>query len=82
VVRGRNPALDLLGGLLWAAALIAALRLRSGVTAPSPAVLACAVLAVVGAAIAWRGRGPARLSAQLATAPALPQEAGREATLS
>jgi eukaryotic-like serine/threonine-protein kinase len=83
VVRWQNPALDLLGALLWAAALVASLRLQAGTAGPSPAVLAAAVLAVVAAAIVWRARrasdprGP-----MLGAAPRPLQEAGREATLS
>jgi hypothetical protein len=81
VVRGRNPALDLLGALIWAAALIAALRLRAGAAAPAPGVLAVVVLAVVAAVIAWRARASAREQGQL-LAPGPLQDAGREATLS
>jgi hypothetical protein len=82
VVRGRNPVVDLLGALLWAAALVAALRLRSGVAAPAPAVLAAVVIALVAAAIAWRSRAPRgpRAAALGRAHPAL-HEAGREATL-
>jgi hypothetical protein len=81
VVRGRNPALDLLGALLWAAALIASLQLRSGVAGPAPGVLAAAVLAVVATAIALRARSAARQQGHL-LAPGPLQDAGREATLS
>jgi len=81
VVRGRNPALDLLGALIWAAALIAALRLPAGAAAPAPGVLAVVVLAVVASMIAWRARASAREQGQL-LAPGPLQDAGREATLS
>ncbi len=81
VVRGRNPALDLLGALLWAAALIAALQLRSGAAGPAPGVLAAAVLAVVATAIALRARNAARQQGHL-LAPGPLQDAGQEATLS
>lgn len=60
LVRGRSAALDLLGALVWAAALVAAHRLRAGAIAPSPAVLAIAVLALVAATLAWRERSHAR----------------------
>jgi eukaryotic-like serine/threonine-protein kinase len=80
VVRGRNPALDILGGLVWAAALVAALRLESGVASPSPGVLAAAVLAVVAAVVLLRARGPH--APVLVPAPLPMQEAGREGTLS
>jgi eukaryotic-like serine/threonine-protein kinase len=83
LVRGRSTALDLLGALIWAAALVAALRLRDGAIAPSPALLALAVLAVVGAALAWRARAAAAPSRRGFGAPAPPlREAGRQATLS
>jgi eukaryotic-like serine/threonine-protein kinase len=82
VVRGRNPALDLLGALVWAAALVAALRLPSGVAAPSPAVLALTVLALVAGVILWRARGGAHPQGATLGAVASPlPEAGREATL-
>jgi hypothetical protein len=82
VVRGRNAALDLLGAMVWAAALVAALRLRAGTAGPSPAVLAAAVLAVVAAVIVWRARRPPQpRGATLGDAPRALQEAGREATL-
>jgi hypothetical protein len=82
VVRGRNPALDLLGALLWAAALLAALRLRAGAAGPSPGVLAAAVLAVVAAVIVWRARGSAQQPGPSLPPTAVPlQDAGREATL-
>jgi len=83
VVRWRNPALDLLGALLWAAALVAALRLHVGAAGPSPGVLAAAVLAVVAAAIVWRARRPSDpQGTMLGASPRPLQEAGREATLS
>lgn len=83
VVRGRNPALDILGGLVWAAALVAALRLESGAAAPSPGVLAAAVLAVVALVVFLRARGlTAAHHPALAPSPMSLQEAGREATLS
>jgi eukaryotic-like serine/threonine-protein kinase len=82
VVRGRNAALDLLGAMLWAAALVAALRLRAGTAGPSGAVLAAAVLALVAAVIVWRARRPAQpRGATLGGAPRPLQEPGREATL-
>ena len=82
VVRGRNPALDLLGALLWVAALAAALRLQAGAAAPAPALLAAAVLALIAAAIGWRARGTAGQPPPLPS-PSVPlQEPGREATLS
>jgi hypothetical protein len=83
VVRWRNPALDLLGALLWVAALVAALRLHAGAAGPSPAVLAAAVLTVVAVAIAWRARRP--LGTPVTVIEPTPQPlpgAGREATLS
>jgi hypothetical protein len=83
VVRGRSPALDLLGALVWAAALVAALRLRTGAAGPSPAVFAVAVLAVVAAVVMWRARGPTEARrATLGRAPAPLRKASREATLS
>jgi hypothetical protein len=83
VVRGRNPALDLLGALIWSAALVAALRLSSEVAGPPPGVLAAAVLAVVAASIAWRARtGEAEHDTVLRLTSGRLREAGREATLS
>jgi hypothetical protein len=83
VVRGRNPALDLLGALVWAAALVAALRLHAGTTGPSSGVLATAVLGVVAAVIAWRARAAAQPhGSTLGHAPVPLREAGRGATLS
>jgi eukaryotic-like serine/threonine-protein kinase len=82
VVRGRNPALDLLGALVWVAGLAATLRLHEGAAGPSAGVLAAAVLALVAATIVWRarvgdGRAPGTFGAPAAPLP----EAGREATL-
>lgn len=83
VVRWRNPVLDLLGALIWVAALVAALRLQGDAVRPSPAVLALAVLAVVAAAIVWRARRPAVPAPTVVGAAPRPlAEAGREATLS
>jgi eukaryotic-like serine/threonine-protein kinase len=83
VVRWRNPVLDLLGALIWVAALVAALRLQGDAVGPSPAVLAVAVLAVVTAAIVWRARRPAVPAPTVVGAAPHPlAEAGREATLS
>ncbi len=83
VVRGRSPALDLLGALLWVAALVAALRLQASTAGPSPGVLAAAVLAVVATVVVWRARGAAEpRGATLGPDPAPLREAGREATLS
>lgn len=83
LVRGRNPALDLLGALVWAAALVAALRLHSDVAGPSPAILALVVLAVVATVIMWRARGGSEPRGPIfGPGPGPLQEAGREATLS
>ncbi len=83
VVRGRNPALDLLGALVWVAALVAALRLQAGSVGPSPGVLAAAVLAVVATVVVWRARGAAEpRGISLGPDPAPLREASREATLS
>ncbi len=83
VVRGRSPVLDLLGALVWVAALVAALRLQAGAAGPSPGVLAAAVLAVVAAVVVWRARAPVRLrGTTFGRAPVPLREAGREATLS
>jgi hypothetical protein len=82
VVRGRNAALDLLGALIWAAALVVALRLPTGVAGPSPAVLAIAVLGLVAAVIIWRARsGADPQGATLGPVASPLPEAGREATL-
>lgn len=82
LVRGRNPAIDLLGGMVWAAALVAALRLRTGAAGPSPAVLALAVIALIGAAIAWRSRAASPRAIALGRIRPPLHEPGREATLS
>ena len=83
LVRGRNPALDLLGALVWSAVLAAALRLAPDSAGPSPAVLAIAVLAVVAAVVFWRAREASRAPQPIfGPAPGPLQEAGREATLS
>jgi hypothetical protein len=81
VVRGRSPALDLLGALVWAAALVAALGLRSGAAGLRGGVLAATVLVVIAAIVAWRAREAEHEGAfDLGQAP-LPEH-GREATLS
>jgi eukaryotic-like serine/threonine-protein kinase len=83
VVRGRNPVVDLLGAMLWAAALVAALRLRAGADGPAPAVLAVLVIALVAVVIVWRSRaaqGPRAIALGRAHPPL--REPGREATLS
>jgi eukaryotic-like serine/threonine-protein kinase len=83
LVRWRSPALDLLGALVWAAALVAALQLRDEAIAPSPGLLALTVLVIVAAALAWRARGVDGSSRPPFPAPAAPlRGAGREATLS
>jgi hypothetical protein len=83
VVRGQSPALDILGGLIWAAALVAALRLEAGAASPSPALLAGAVMAAVAAVVFMRWRTPSPPRQPTLAHPAIPlQEAGREATLS
>jgi hypothetical protein len=82
LVRGRNPALDLLGALIWSAVLAAALRLAPESTGPSPAVFAIAVLLVVAAVVFWRAREASQAPQPIfGPAPAPLQEAGREATL-
>jgi hypothetical protein len=83
VVRGRNPVIDVLGAMVWAAALVAALRLQAGAAGPPPAVLAAAVIAVIAAAIAWRSRAADSPRAiALGRAHASLREQGREVTLS
>jgi hypothetical protein len=83
LVRGRSPALDMLGALVWASGLVAAHRLRAGALAPPPAVLAAAVMAVVAAALAWRGRQSNRPRyGPLGPVAGTLQGAGRQATLS
>jgi hypothetical protein len=81
VVRGRSPALDLLGALVWAAALVAALGLRAGAAGLRGGVLAATVLVVIAAVVAWRARTAEQDGAiPLGHAPLA--EPGREATLS
>jgi hypothetical protein len=83
VVRGRSPALDLLGAFMWAAVLVAALRLRAGATGPSSGVLALSVLAVVATVVVWRARSSTEPPAPVPQGARGPlQEAGRQATLS
>jgi eukaryotic-like serine/threonine-protein kinase len=81
VVRGRSLALDLIGAMLWAATLVAALRLHAGAMGPSPAILALAVLVVVAIVIAWRARTPLPPLESLGGAETALSQAGREATL-
>jgi len=83
LVRGRNPALDLLGALVWSAVLAAALRLAPDSTGPSPAAFAIAVLAVVAVVVLWRAREESHAPQPIFGPAAGPlQDAGREATLS
>jgi hypothetical protein len=81
VVRGRSPALDLLGALVWAAALVAALGLRSGAAGLRGGVLAATVLVVIAAIVAWRARESEPEGAFDLGQHPMP-EPGREATLS
>lgn len=53
LVRGRAPVLDAVGGLIWAAGLISALRLVAGGTSP-PGLLFAALVAALVAALAAR----------------------------
>ena len=81
-VRGKSPALDLLGALLWVAALAAALRLQAGAAGPPSWLLAAAVLALVAGAIAWRSQRSSEGREPGPHARAVPlQNAGGEATL-
>ncbi|MEK6278493.1 MAG: serine/threonine-protein kinase [Actinomycetota bacterium] len=82
LVRGRSPVLDLLGALVWAAGLVAVLRLREGAIAPSAGVLALAVLAVVAIALGWRARRSGEHARSAFPPPAVPlRGAGSGATL-
>jgi hypothetical protein len=57
LIRGRAPVIDALGALIWAAALISALRLVDGGSSP-PGLLFGALLAAVVAALLTRRLGP------------------------
>jgi hypothetical protein len=81
LVRGRSLALDLIGAMLWAAALVAALRLHAGAAGPPPAILALAVLVVLAMVIAWRARAPVPPVEPLPGTQTALSQAGREATL-
>ncbi len=80
VVRGRNAALDLLGALVWAAALVAALGLRSGAAGLRGGVLAATMLVVIAAVVVWRAR-EAEQEGELELRQGPPPTPGREATL-
>jgi hypothetical protein len=56
LIRGRSPVLDALGGLVWAAGLISAVRLVAGASPPD--LLFGALLAAVIAALLVRRLGP------------------------
>jgi eukaryotic-like serine/threonine-protein kinase len=56
LVRGRSVPLDLLGAVVWGAALIAAHRLRAAAVAPPPGVLVAALVVALGAGLVWRAR--------------------------
>jgi eukaryotic-like serine/threonine-protein kinase len=58
LVRGRVPVLDAVGALIWAAALITALRLLAGPQGEPGGLVAAALVAAVGAVLlARRARG-------------------------
>ena len=58
LVRGREPVLDAVGALVWAAALITALRLLAGPTGePNGLLIASLLAAVVASLVARRVRG-------------------------
>jgi tRNA A-37 threonylcarbamoyl transferase component Bud32 len=66
LVRGRTPVLDGLGALIWAAALISALRIVAGPGADPPGLLLAAMLAAFVAALLARRL---RMAAALPSAP-------------